>query len=781
MKIKPPHYHMAIFSLCPKRFQKRSLIRQSLAVILFIAFSGFVSLTPCQAVEPEKKSDTVSDKQDASAEEYSEADLKERIKTLEKRLEPVTALVNGVPPPDAGLTLPELQEYETRLLATLSTLQRIENAKKKKQGLDEEQHLLKKKLETGQYMDISEKPPFSLSFYNTLLDTGDALLQQKESITAAISLSKRTLEEAAISLEEMKKQVRQMKDQRSIGKEAPKTVSEAMILEAITSHEELASATLVFERIKNQSALKESEIIELKIAILDRRKSWVEERVAYDEEDLKKQRQSLSGKKDQLKNSLVKLAEEQKEIERAWMRAQQALSEEKNPDNRSLKELEAAEKETRRKACQSAIEFTEDRLRLLEYQEQNWQNRYTLLKKEVDQRVIKEWKERAVSRINEINRTIHLQQRYQLNTQAQIIGIEKMITDQTESSMRAILSRHVNALRRLSERSVEYVTALIETLQQTERLVHEIDRRIKILDLSHTIQTVKTTLHNIWNFEVWVIDDRPVTIKKLFVGIIIFFLGVTSSKRVIRIFWRRVSKYANFRENTAKAIEKVLFYFTLFLIILLVLRIVNIPLGAFAFFGGAIAIGIGFGAQNLINNFISGFIIMIEQPIRVGDLIEIDGFIGQVEEIGARCTRIRTGDNLHILVPNSGFLEKNIVNWTIVNNRVRASVNVGVSYGSPVEKVRDLLIQCASDHERILNNPKPFILFKEFADSALNFTLYFWVNIEQMMEKSSIESDIRFIIDKAFLEAGIVIAFPQMDVHLDTTHPLTIKWDERDK
>ena len=172
---------------------------------------------------------------------------------------------------------------------------------------------------------------------------------------------------------------------------------------------------------------------------------------------------------------------------------------------------------------------------------------------------------------------------------------------------------------------------------------------------------------------------------------------------------------------------------------------------------------------------------MIEQPIRVGDLIEIDGFVGQVEEIGARCTRIRTRDNLHILVPNSGFLEKNIVNWTIVNNRVRASVNVGVAYGSAVNKVKDVLIRCSHTHPKILNNPEPFVLFKDFADSALNFTLYFWVNIEQMMERATIESEIRFLIDEAFFKEEIVIAFPQMDVHLDAARPLTIKWDDKGK
>ena len=197
--------------------------------------------------------------------------------------------------------------------------------------------------------------------------------------------------------------------------------------------------------------------------------------------------------------------------------------------------------------------------------------------------------------------------------------------------------------------------------------------------------------------------------------------------------------------------------------------------GIFFGYGASLLIGVGFGAQTLINNFISGFILMGERPIKIGDLIEMEGNFAIVEDIGARCTRIRTGANVHILVPNSSFLEKNITNWTLSDKKVRAHVTVGVNYGSPVRDVERLMIKSASEHEKVLRKPEPFVLFNDFGDNALIFDVYFWLSMIRIMQRRIIESDIRFRIDELFREAGIVIAFPQRDVHLDTQRPLEFR------
>lgn len=284
-----------------------------------------------------------------------------------------------------------------------------------------------------------------------------------------------------------------------------------------------------------------------------------------------------------------------------------------------------------------------------------------------------------------------------------------------------------------------------------------------------------THLVKIWNFQLVVIDGNRVTVGKFVIALIILLLGIIVVKYGMRAILKRLILRTHFRETTASTIQKMFTYFAYLLVALFALRIVNVPIAAFAFLGGAIAIGVGFGAQNLINNFISGFILMAERPISIGNLIEVDGVLGQVEEIGARCTRVRTGENIHILVPNSAFLEKNITNWTLSDQKIRTKVIVGVIYGSPVQEVKNLLMKAAGDNDKVLKEPEPFVVFADFGDNALIFEVYFWISIRRVIERRLIESDVRFRIDELFREAGIVIAFPQRDIHIDTVHPLDLR------
>lgn len=211
-------------------------------------------------------------------------------------------------------------------------------------------------------------------------------------------------------------------------------------------------------------------------------------------------------------------------------------------------------------------------------------------------------------------------------------------------------------------------------------------------------------LLSIWQYNVLLIDRNPVTVGKLVIAVCIVVAGIIAVKIFNRSLGDRLFGKLHFRENTLLTIRKILNYFAYIMIFLFALRLINVPLTAFAFLGGAIAIGVGFGAQNLINNFISGFIIMAEQPIGIGNLIELDGVLGMVEEIGARCTRVRTGENIHILVPNSSFLEKNITNWTLSDNEIRTKVTLGVVYGSPVRKVEELLLKSVKENDMVLKN-----------------------------------------------------------------------------
>ncbi len=237
---------------------------------------------------------------------------------------------------------------------------------------------------------------------------------------------------------------------------------------------------------------------------------------------------------------------------------------------------------------------------------------------------------------------------------------------------------------------------------------------------------------------------------------------------------RKLAHLATFRlrktgasADTVHLFKRIFYIIAFAILIVTMLEMLSVPLTAFAFLSGAIAIGVGFGAQNIINNFISGWILMWERPIRIGDFLEVDNARGSVEAINTRSTRIRRIDGVHMLIPNSKLLENTVINWTLIDRLTRTSVKVGVAYGSPCKKVAELIEQAVTVQEDILAEPKPVVIFEDFGDNALIFEVYFWVNATVERDLRKIRSTVRFEIDDLFNQAEIVIAFPQRDVHVD--------------
>ena len=183
---------------------------------------------------------------------------------------------------------------------------------------------------------------------------------------------------------------------------------------------------------------------------------------------------------------------------------------------------------------------------------------------------------------------------------------------------------------------------------------------------------------------------------------------------------------------------------------------------------GALGIGIGFGLQNIFNNFISGIILLFERPIQVGDDIEVNGTWATVKKTNVRSTIVQTYDNATIIIPNSEFISNQLVNWSFKDKRLRRKVVVGVEYGSDIELVRTSLLEIAASTPKVLKYPAPNVLFNDFGDSALIFTLRYWSFIDFFLD---VETEIRFKIDKIFKERGLVIAFPQQDIHIRSMPP----------
>lgn len=213
------------------------------------------------------------------------------------------------------------------------------------------------------------------------------------------------------------------------------------------------------------------------------------------------------------------------------------------------------------------------------------------------------------------------------------------------------------------------------------------------------------------------------------------------------------------------AIGMIVRYIIIAVGLIVILQTTGIDLSTVTILAGALGVGVGFGLQNITNNFVSGFLLLIERPIKVGDRIEVGPVTGDVVNIALRATTVVTNDNIAIIVPNSEFVSSIVTNWSYTDRNVRFNFPVGVSYRSDPELVRRLLLQVADQHSGVLKDPKPDALLQEFGDSALNFVLRVWTK-QYSTTPGVLRSELNFMISKTFKEQGIEIPYPQRDLHI---------------
>jgi potassium-dependent mechanosensitive channel len=294
--------------------------------------------------------------------------------------------------------------------------------------------------------------------------------------------------------------------------------------------------------------------------------------------------------------------------------------------------------------------------------------------------------------------------------------------------------------------------------------------------LGSDLARIAEIVSDVWNFVlVKSADKKPlITVGTIVGGVVLLGLGYIAAGMISRWVARRLHTQLRLSKSGVAPLQSLTFYLLLGTFTLGSLNVLHVPIAVFSFLGGALAIGAGFGSQNIVNNFISGLILLVERPIRVADVIELDGMVGTVTEIGARSTKIATSGNREMIVPNSKLLETNVINWTLSDDVGGCNVKIGVAYGSPTREVERLLKHAADSHPKVLRDPAPEVIFSDFASDSLLFELRFRVNLRES-RKVDVESELRFAIDELFAARGLVIAYPQRDVHLNVLRPVEVR------
>ena len=250
------------------------------------------------------------------------------------------------------------------------------------------------------------------------------------------------------------------------------------------------------------------------------------------------------------------------------------------------------------------------------------------------------------------------------------------------------------------------------------------------------------------------------TLIYLFVfSLLLFYLSAKLRNWIVDQFLTRTRMDVGARQATGSIIR----YFVIAVGFIIILQTAGIDLTALNVLAGAVGIGLGFGLQNIVNNFISGLIILFERPIKVGDRLVVGDVEGDVVRIGGRSTEVVTNDNITIIVPNSKFITENVINWSHNDRKVRFRIPVSVAYGSDVRLVERLLLEVAAGDPDVLDKPAPGVRLMEFGDSGLLFELRAW-STTLIHRKGLLVSNLNFAILASFAEHGIEIPFPQRDL-----------------
>jgi small-conductance mechanosensitive channel len=253
-------------------------------------------------------------------------------------------------------------------------------------------------------------------------------------------------------------------------------------------------------------------------------------------------------------------------------------------------------------------------------------------------------------------------------------------------------------------------------------------------------------------------------ISNVLAAIVIFYIGRLIIWVITHLILYGYYKRKSIDIGGQYAINQLISYVGYFIIILAALGALGLNVNLFWGGAAALLVGVGLGLQQTFNDFFSGIVLFFERTVKVGDVVQMQGFVGTIRKIGLRASIVESRDSVSVIVPNSKLVNLNVVNWSHTNGIVRFSVKVGVAYGSNTKLVKKLLLEAANTHEDVLKYPAPFVRFEDFANSSLMFMLFYFS--KKLIAEEDVKSDLRFHVDELFRANSIKIPFPQSEIYL---------------
>jgi len=765
------------------------------AMLCLVAFLSLASLASAVPPGPVSK---IANTQSASSQplaaspapEASIDGLRKKLAAANAALEQATA--RAARPSSADVATPEeIAESEALLRQMVRAYQRQIDSLQKVQSLRQSRARLER--EMADWTGLPSPPPYSFLMIDELREAADADETRLQALAAMASAVEQEAERRKSQFEASGERLRQA-NERLEGDGNARLVW-LRDLEALRNRfDETRIEGIQIERQANSEELAE---IRQRLEFTRRQLGEANRHVAFADADKQQVRSRLEAERQQLQAELDAALPALDASRQAFDEAQAALDQGRQTlagggDSAVLKDLANQVELQGERSENAAIKF-QLLNRLLDFAKMRgniWELRWSLAGAWDAER-----SRQAYAKIASLQKELQpvmafAAQRLKLTT-GQIFDAEKQLADPAS----AALAPRYQQLRDLyAEREANYRRMLwgLETSAQLLGFCkQDLDDRRQTEPLSERAQEwlaqFRAAAAAAWEFELFAVEDsievegqtitgkRSVTLGKLATALLILVVGLWFAARLSHAVERGVVRRGRLDAGSARIARRWVMFLIGLVLVATSLAMVKIPLTVFAFTGGALAIGAGFGMQNLLKNLISGLMLLVERPFRPGDLVEVAGVRGRVVDIGVRSSHIRDANGIETLIPNSTFVEENVTNWTLSSRSVRIAVKLGVAYGSPVQVLDDLLLEVADRHGLVQKDPAPQVLFEDFGADALQFGLYVWVDIKPGVDWRAIASDLRYMINKTLDANGIAMAFPQRDIHIDAAQPLQVR------
>lgn len=636
---------------------------------------------------------------------------------------------------------------------------------------------------SNDWKGFSDAPPYSIFLADQLWDSTFSLRLAVEGLQSQLELIQLRFDRARDSLTSAEERLRQASEQLEANKDPAEVSRQRWTRDLEDLRKRAASVMVSATEVSKTRVEQELADARARLAFAQRQLESVQPQLEFSEADLNKVRGRLAQEQRDLETELQQIISDRHAQSQSLRDSEQQLQADmKQEPNRAssrkmsrrlLQDKQAVE--LKRAQVDTLVlrgDLLNQLLDILDSERQLWESRFALAHnpEPAESREL-------YARFTPLFTSFRAS-RDHLRQQLGIVSGQMSELDNRLHNAKAHSERdHLNAMREAHQQRAAAYNRALQRVEQASRFMErwksEFQEQRKELPLSARVddwqQRAWDTAKSAWNFEVFSAEDaieidgktitgrRSVTVGKIVSALVILLVGYWICLYLARLIGRLAVTRLGLTADVANLVRQWSQAFLITILIVISLVSVKIPLTIFAFLGGAFAIGVGFGAQNLLKNVISGILVLIERPMRVGDLIEVDNVRGRVTTIGLRSSTVRDAKGMETLIPNSSFLERNLTNWTYSSRFSRFSLRVGVPYGTSPDQVVTLLGELAKEHPKILKAPGPQVLLEDFGGQGFIFTLNYWIEIRLDMDPNEVASELRFLIERKFTEAGLKV------------------------